>query len=123
MLIPLQHALYMLGEEAVATTPGSHAQEVQGECRKLAEEFGNTKVRVSIPAADLFAYAVEGMRQRGDTDAVAALERLIALIKSGDKRKVVGTMTLGVRDERELDAALGKLRERAIIIGNGDEPG
>jgi len=66
MLIPLQHALYMLGEEAVATTPGSHAR---------------------------------------------------------DKRKVVGTMTLGVRDEKELDAALGKLRERAIIIGNGDEPG
>jgi len=118
MWIPLSQGLYLLGRDAKQKCPGEVADHVADECAKMAAKFGDTKVLLMIPAADLFAYACDGMRERGDTDAVEALEQLVKLVKDGKNRKVLATMQYGIRSEKELDETLAKLRTQAVIIAN-----
>ena len=113
----LHGALVLLGEQANLAGRG----DIAAECLAVASEIGDAPMTFKIPAADLMARACDAMRDHGRPSAVAALERLVQVLKDGNgNRRIAGTIHYkGIESVSELDDRLETMRRTVLQNAGG----
>lgn len=82
----------------------------------LVHAYGPTEVTVHVSVVHVLCQMADEFRRRGDAEAVAQLERVVALLKTAP-REIVGTMLLsGARGLAKLDDQYETLR-RIVAAG------
>ena len=88
MTTPLHAAMYVLSEQLKA-----HGRyDLAAACEAAVSDVPDHPVDYKLAARDLFVAAVENARARGDVRAAAALEQIIAELKDGKDRRIVGAL-------------------------------
>ncbi len=107
-------ALYVLAEDAER----KGRPDVAAACKAAVGKGAGGPIVVIVPAAHILCQACDAFRAASKPDVVAALEELVRASKAGP-RTITATMHVGhVTNERELDAAIDRMRAE-ILQGAG----
>lgn len=108
-------------QEAISWV-GLHAREEPTEqgreaailAAELAMKYGDLILKFEFPLLDVMVKLCDALRESGNHAALPQAERVIHLIKHGQRRHILGTINLTLTDPRDLDAKLEGLRAQVL---------
>ncbi len=105
----LQGLLLLLSQQLVQ----NGRPDLAGHCEQVAGQIGAVKIPFRLATTDLLCAACDEMHRRNDDEAVAALEGLVAALKGGKKRRIVGGLNYNATTVGEIHDAAEKLVKHA----------
>lgn len=110
--VQLREALAWIG--ARAGNVGNH--EAEHACRMLAQSMGPTEVDVQVPVVQILCQACDFLREKGEHEAVAQVEKIIKFLKADrPSRLIVGSVDLSGGGNLPIHAQLERIAKLAKV--------
>lgn len=110
--VPLRDGISWVGTIASqsGTKEGHQAAQL---CRELAASWSDgADATVQIPIVHMLCQILEPLRQRGEVEAVAKVEKIVQLLKAGQPRLIKASLGFNVANVNELDVKYETLRKQ-----------